>query len=674
MILLGAVGGIGAQTYHKRQSDRALELLLGAEQLLFSPAHASEALPRISSADAPRIALTTTPFAPRSAASDLPFERLEARDVGISKPLEFSMRDMWPPFWEGRSVSSGDIDRDGDLDVVIASTEKGVYVFDNDGTGRFAPRPTPPTPLADMPVVNAALTDLNRDGWPDLFLTTYLQGNFILWNRDGRFDWADAVPVPNRDDAILTLSLAFDDLDADGYLDVALGNWAAGWYRRVPGEEARNRLLMSAGKVVDGRDFVDLPGIPGETLSILFSDVNTDGRADLLVGNDFEVPDYVYLSTPEGGLRAVTHDDGLIPHTTTTTMAVKTGDLFNDGSPEIYLAQIAGRSSGVSRTLKMQPLGQYCDKIRDPQDRATCTRNMEIKTWYKSGNNFDPTYAGRCEQLDGRYKAECKAMLIKDLAIQRRDPSLCRLIPETQAIPAAYCRIHFAPSRAPTAEETQSALAQILRSNVLLERKGEVFDDTAKSRGLEIGGWSWDTKIGDFDNDGFLDVYVVNGTWVPNEVSPSNLFFHNDGKGKFVEASGPFGLEDYLMTASATLFDLDNDGDLDLLTHTVNGSLAVFRNGSQSGNALVIELDDAAGNRQGIGALVRLGFDGGKTLTREVQSGGGFMSFDAPRLHFGLGAATMVDRLEIRWRTGDPTVIEGPIDAGQLLRISRAPE
>lgn len=49
---------------------------------------------------------------------------------------------------------------------------------------------------------------------------------------------------------------------------------------------------------------------------------------------------------------------------------------------------------------------------------------MQIKSWYKSGNNFDPTYAKNCQQLSGRYQAECKAMLVKDLAIQRRDASI----------------------------------------------------------------------------------------------------------------------------------------------------------------------------------------------------------------------------------------------------------
>jgi hypothetical protein len=177
--------------------------------------------------------------------------------------------------------------------------------------------------------------------------------------------------------------------------------------------------------------------------------------------------------------------------------------------------------------------------------------------------------------------------------------------------------------------------------------------------------------VADFDNDGWQDVYIVNGTWVPNEVSPSNMFFHNTGEGDFVEASGPFGLEDYLMTAAATAFDMDGDGDLDMVTHPVNGPLAVFRNNAQDSNAIAFALDDSAGNRDGIGAVLTLTDDQGRRMSREIQLGGGFMSFDAPRVHFGLGSATQATSLTIRWADGTQTDIAGPLDAGALYMVRR---
>jgi len=208
----------------------------------------------------------------------------------------------------------------------------------------------------------------------------------------------------------------------------------------------------------------------------------------------------------------------------------------------------------------------------------------------------------------------------------------------------------------------------------MLERTDAVYTDTAEARGLDVGGWSWDTKIEDFDLDGDLDVYIVNGTWVPNEVSPSNLYFENDGAGNFTEASGPMGLEDYLMTAAALSFDIDNDGDLDVLTQPVNGPVALFVNNAQTPNRLVVTLQDHLGNRDGIGAVVTLTDDLGHQQRREIQLGGGFMSFDATGASFGLGKGRSAAELLIRWADGTETRIEsGLMVASQHLVQRLAP-
>lgn len=680
VIATGIVAGFGAHSYHSWQSRRALEILTGFELSLIGSAHAQpsrgeEIDPfRMVEDGEHRIALHRQPFKPRSAAAEKPFTRREAWHLGIDKPVEFSFADMWPPFWEGRSIASGDFDRDGDTDLVLASTEKGLYFYANDGSGRFQSVAFPIGSLRDMPIFNAALVDVDSDGWLDLFITSFRQGNFVLKNADGRFDAANLTPVRNRDDAILTLALSFGDVDADGDLDLALGNWAAGWYRRVPGEEARNRLLLNEDGKLSGDRFMDLPGLPGETLSILLSDIDNDRALDLLVGNDFEMPDVFYMGDGKGGFTPIRRQDAVVPMTTTTTMSIKTGDLHNDGVPEIYVAQIAGRSSGVSRKLKMRALEHYCDGIEREGDLETCRTNMAIKAWYKSGHSFDPTYAGKCGQLSGRYQAECKAMLVKDLAIQNRDPSICALIPADQTRPRHYCEVHFLPIRKPSTQELAVSIPQILRRNVLLERNDTgAYDERAVQQGLEVGGWSWDVKFADVDNDGWQDVFIVNGTWVPNEVSPSNLFFHNSGEGGFLESSGQFGLEDYLITAAATSFDIDGDGDVDFVTVPVNGPVQAFVNNGQSGNAIAFDFADHVGNSFGIGNRIeiRFGEGGARRQSRELQLGGGFMSFDAPTAHFGLGSEKEITALVIDWADGGRTEIDGPIPAGARYTIER---
>ena len=84
------------------------------------------------------------------------------------------------------------------------------------------------------------------------------------------------------------------------------------------------------------------------------------------------------------------------------------------------------------------------------------------------------------------------------------------------------------------------------------------------------------------------------------------------------------------MTAAAVAFDADGDGDLDILTHPVNGPLTFFRNNAQDANVIAFELEDHVGNRDGIGAVIEIEDDQGHVQRREIQLGGGFMSFDAP--------------------------------------------
>ena len=683
VMAIGIFAGSGANIWHQHQSKRALELLTGnAPQASMETPPAIPSLQNLKATPktqqtitkSGKISLERIPYRPRSAPGDKPFTRREAHHFGIDKPVEFSFKDMWPPFWEGRSISAGDFDNDGDPDLVLASTEKGLYFYLNDGAGQFTKQDAALGKIKDMPVFNAALVDLNNDGWLDLFLTTYQQGNFILWNEEGSFDAARMTTVHNRDDAVISLALSFGDVDRDGDLDVALGNWAAGWYRRIPGEESRNRIIYNENGVMTGESFKELPGIPGETLSILLSDLDQNGTIDLLVGNDFEQPDVYYYGDGKGAFTRIRRADNIIPFTTTTTMAVKNNDLNNDLLPEIYIAQIAGRSSDISERLNMRPIELYCSEVEREEDRRVCEKNMAIKTWYKSGNNFDPSYANKCQTLDAAYQAQCRAMLVKDLAIQADDPSICELIDKGQPLAKNYCEIHFRPIRKPNANELADQYPQIKRRNVLLmPQEDGSYKDESVLRGLEVGGWSWDTKIDDFDNDGWPDVYIVNGTWVPNEVTPSNLYFSNDGTGHFSEQSKAFGLVDHLMTAGATKLDIDHDGDLDFITIPVNGPAQIFINNSQSGNAIDFQFRDHIGNHFGIGAriLIRYGEAGERRQMREIQSGGGFQSFDASIAHFGLGDFDSVKDVTIYWADGSQSKLETPVMAGATYVIER---
>ncbi len=697
ILVISIVAGLGARVFHDWQTRQALEVLTAPIEQSSDTATTTRPVTALASnslaasdTETPALAtssvsISSIPFKPPVGDSiKTGFTLKEAWHYGIDRPVEFSFADMWPPFWEGRGISSGDFDRDGDIDLVIASTETGINLYVNDGSGFFSDvSPPKHSSIRQLPVFNTVLVDINNDSWLDLFVTTYQQGNFWIPNQQGAFDFDQRQPIANRADAILTMAVSFADVNHDGYLDAALGNWAAGWYRRVPGEESRNRLVFGQPGGMDGSDYHDLSGMPGETLSILLSDINQDGHSDLLVGNDFEQPDLFYRGHGNGEWTALTSGQD-IPHTTTTTMSLKTADFNNTGDFSIYAAQIAGRASGVSERLNMQPITQYCQSVERESDRATCERNIDIKRWYRAGNSFDPAYATQCQQLDGRYQIECRAMLVKDLAIQKSDPSLCALIPVSQWKARAYCDAHFLPVPQYSQQARDEHIPQILGRNVLLvpDATGR-YADQAIEQGLDVGGWSWDVKIADYDHDGYQDVYIVNGTWVPNEVSPSNLFYRHtgqreDSKTTFEEATQAYGLEDYHMTAGATQFDMDGDGDLDMVSVPVNAPPKVMRNhsaGGATGNSIMFQLNDSVGNYYGLGAVVSItyGTHNEYQQRREIQLGGGFMSFDAPSVHFGLNDFETIGSLSIRWPDGEISIINDPLDAGRLYTVTRDP-
>mgnify|MGYP001164712286 CR=1 FL=1 len=672
IVVIGTLAGIGVHYYHQNLQNRALEILTSFELSLVSSAQAAEPEQVRSLTDgANTITISRRTFEPRSAPGEKRFEKMEAWKLGIDQPIEFSFADMWPPFWEGRGISAGDWDNDGWQDVVVASTVGGLYFYRNTG-GKFERSAFDIGEIAKMPVFNVAFVDIDNDGWLDLFFTTFRQGNYVLRNAGGTFAAANMTKVANRDDAVLTLAASFGDVNGDGYLDVAFGNWAAGWYRRIPGDEATNRVVYNKAGALDGSAFSELAGPPGETLSILLTDINVDGKLDLLEGNDFEMPDMFSLGDGAGAFKPIRRQDNLIPMTTQTTMAFKTADLANTGRQDIYVGQIAGRSSGIATKLRTQPLERYCEGIGRESDKAICEKNMAIKQWYKSGHSFDPSNASRCAELPEPDKAECRAMLVKDLAIQSKDPSICDLIAVTQERARQLCEIHFRPVRQPTQAELDEAIPQIQRRNVLLSPKGDgSYEEHAVPAGVEIGGWTWDVKVEDVNNDGWKDIYVLNGTWIPNEISPSKILFMNDGTGKFKEQTVPAGMEDYLITAAAVAIDFDNDGDQDFITVPVNGPPMAYVNGSADGNSIAFEFRDRLGNQFGIGNRLEIKMADGLTQMRELQSGGGFMSFDAPVLHFGTGKAERIESATVHWSTGGKTTIDGGLDAGSLYRIAR---
>jgi hypothetical protein len=207
---------------------------------------------------------------------------------------------------------------------------------------------------------------------------------------------------------------------------------------------------------------------------------------------------------------------------------------------------------------------------------------------------------------------------------------------------------------------------------VLYRNLGQgLFQDVTTLTGAAAGtlGYvKWGTGLIDFNNDGFCDIFIVNGHTEDNiEFRDAeacyrcrNSLLLNTGDGRFVNVSDRAGdgLRAVHAGRGAAFDDLDNDGRIDVVILNSREAPTVLRNETVSHHHwLQLQLRGRHSNRDGVGARVRL-VAGDLRLTDEVHSGRGYQSHFGSRLHFGLGRHERVDRIEIRWLGGDTEVLE----------------
>jgi hypothetical protein len=181
--------------------------------------------------------------------------------------------------------------------------------------------------------------------------------------------------------------------------------------------------------------------------------------------------------------------------------------------------------------------------------------------------------------------------------------------------------------------------------------------------GLNTRWLGWGTSFVDLDNDGWLDLFLTNGHVYPEVrqlkteagYEQRKVIYRNLGNGRFADITEQLGppVTDPKAGRGAAFGDLDDDGQIDVAIANVNDLPDLYRlNGNKANHWVTLKLVGTSSNRNAIGARVHC-VSGGVEQWQEVRGGGSYLSQNDFRVHFGLGAATRVDRLEVRWPNGN---------------------
>ena len=512
-----------------------------------------------------------------------------------------------------------------------------------------------------------SVVDYDRDGWQDMYVVNSGENsrNALYRNRgDGTFeDVASQVGLAdvNRDGTGVSMGAVWGDYDNDGFEDLFLYKWGKPELFHNDGGE-RFSVAGSAA----------LPAWINANTAVWF-DYDRDGLLDLFIGGYFpEAINLWRLETTKimpnsfeyasnGGRKYLFHNLGggrfeelskeLGIESRRWALAAVAADLRGTGYPDLFIAN----DYGVSE-LFLNESGKHFREAG---------RESGVGYAPKSGMN-----AAVGDILNnGRFSIYVSN--ISEQGVLMQGNNLWVPLPDGN---------------------NDGASGELRYTNL------------ANTMGVELGGWSFGAQFGDLNNDGFLDLYVTNGFvsldrersyWYDyakvaagNEAIISDAanwpsldgrtlagyqgkhVWINNGDGDFVEAGPAAGVTDLLDGRAVAMADFGNHGVLDVVAANQRGPLLFYRNTVRPDHHWVqFELTGTSSNRGAIGAQLRLFWNGGQQI-QEVSGGSGFSSQNQRRVHFGVGAATEVERIEIRWPSGRKQTIEKP----ELDKIHRITE
>ena len=475
-----------------------------------------------------------------------------------------------------------DYDNDGDLDIYLVngryletvSSARGRHLagqlknalYRNNGDATFTDV-TEKAGVGDTGFGMAAVAaDYDNDGDRDLFVTNYGRDSLYLNNGDGTF--TDVTQKAGVGSELWSLGASFFDFDRDGLLDLYVGGY----------------LVFDP----EYRNFYAAEAFPGP--------LSYRGQKDIL-----------YRNKGDGTFEDVTRAAGVYS-TKGRAMGVAACDIDDDGDEDLYVA-----NDGMENYLYRNHGNGTFEEIA-------------LRTGTAFGQNGEATSAMGPEfgDYDG-------------------DGLIDLLVPD-------------------------------MGYGCLYRNTGKgLFEEKSAEMGIAavLGQYtSWSGNFLDYDHDGVLDVFIVNGDAHHLEPEEDTLFRGKGGQ-SFVDvsaASGPaFKLK--AVGRGSAAGDFDNDGDLDLLVLNLNGPARLYRNdGGNRGNWIMVRTVGTASNRDGIGARVRVK-SGGTTQVRDIRSSSGYLSQGDFRAHFGVGKSQKVDRIEVRWPSGRTSTLDN-VKVNQVITVT----
>jgi enediyne biosynthesis protein E4 len=576
-------------------------------------------------------------FTDRIAESGIKFEHGVVDDAGKN----------WVPghYDHGSGIAVADVDGDGLPDIYFVNQQGGSALYRNAGRGRFEDiTAAAGVALAERVGVAASFADVDNDGDPDLFVTTTRMGNVLFENLGGgRF--RDITAEAGLAYSGHSSGAVFFDFDNDGLLDLFVAN--VGRFTRT--ERGRGGFHLTADEAflghlhpdrvetsilyrnLGGRKFRDVSremnlvdtSWSGDATAC---DVNGDGWPDLYVTN-MQGDDHFYLNL--GGRRFEDRTAEYFPKTPWGAMCAKFFDFNQDGLPDLYVV----------------------DMHSDMTDKQTADGRSEAGlSWEKA-------------------KSE------------------------------KYCAVEWSE------KVLQGSSNNVFGNALHLNTGRPPFEEVSERANAETY-WPWGMSAGDLNADGFEDLFITAGMGHSFRYGINSILLNDAGR-RFADAEFALGVEpraggriekDYftldcagadrehplcagrnrpltiigtVSSRSSVVFDLDGDGDLDIVTNEMNdrpqfllSDLAQRR----PVHFLQIRLRGSRGNRDGLGATVKV-TAGGRTWTQFMDGKSGYLSQSSLPLYFGLGAAAKAERVEIIWPGGRGQAVTEGIPANATLTV-----